>query len=131
MSFEATSRGSGQVLCAKSTVFSLLPLNRTREARALCVFQHHTGENLFSFLFSDTILFGLRIEMWFNPSYYSSKILLTADRSIVIGSKRHLGIYKVKKTRGSARRCPEKSTVNIFVSFSQLFVSRDAFPLEY
>ena len=35
-------------------------LNRTREARALCGFQHHKGENLFCFLFSDPIIVGLR-----------------------------------------------------------------------
>ena len=30
-----------------------------REARALCGFQHHKGENLFCFLFSDPIILGL------------------------------------------------------------------------
>ena len=44
-------------MCEKH-VFSLL-LNRTREARALCGFQHHKGENLFCFLFSGTISVGL------------------------------------------------------------------------
>ena len=34
--------------------------NRTREARALCGFQHHKGENLCYFLFSDPINVGLR-----------------------------------------------------------------------
>ena len=58
MSFEARTCGSGEVLCAKNTFFSLL-LNRTREARALCGFQHHKGENLFCFLFSDPIIVGL------------------------------------------------------------------------
>ena len=33
--------------------------NRTRETRALCGFQHHTGENLFCFLFFDPIIVGL------------------------------------------------------------------------
>ena len=33
--------------------------NRAIEARALCGFQHHKGENL-CFLFSDPILVGLR-----------------------------------------------------------------------
>ena len=50
--------GSGEVLCEKITFFRLL-LNRTREARALCGFQHHKGENLFCFLFSATIIVGL------------------------------------------------------------------------
>ena len=45
------------VVCEKH-VFSLL-WNRTREARALCGFQHHKGEKLFCFLFSGTIIVGL------------------------------------------------------------------------
>ena len=58
---EARTRGGSRVLCAKST---FLPCpgwlrNRTREARALCGFQHHKGENLFCFLFSNPIIVGL------------------------------------------------------------------------
>ena len=60
MSCEASTGGSGEVLCAKSTFFPLL-LNRTREARALCGFQHHEGENRFCFLFSDPISSTSRI----------------------------------------------------------------------
>ena len=41
----------------KASCFSLL--NRTREARALCGFQYHKGENPFCFLFSDPIIVGL------------------------------------------------------------------------
>ena len=47
------------MLCAKSTFFPQL-LNRT-EGRALCEFQHHNGENLFCFVFSDTIIVGLNV----------------------------------------------------------------------
>ena len=53
------TRGSGEVLCVTRTFFSPL-LNRTREARALCAFQHHKGENLFFFLFSYPVIVGLR-----------------------------------------------------------------------
>ena len=56
MSCEASNCGSG-VLCAKSTFFPLL-LNRTREARALCGFQHR--DNLICFLLSGRIIVGLR-----------------------------------------------------------------------
>ena len=52
------SRQRGEVLRAKST-FSWLLLNRKGEARALCGFQHHKGETLFCFLFSDPITVGL------------------------------------------------------------------------
>ena len=70
MSFEASTPDSGEVLCPKSTCFPLL-LNRTREARALCGFQHHNGEKLsralcgfqhhngeklFGFLFSEPMM---------------------------------------------------------------------------
>ena len=37
-------------------------LNRTREARALCGFQHHKRDNLFCILFSGTIIVGLTAE---------------------------------------------------------------------
>ena len=48
------------MLCVKSTLFLLSGLwNRTRQARALCGFQHHKGENLACFLFSDPISVGL------------------------------------------------------------------------
>ena len=60
MSCEARTRGGGEVLCAKDTFFSLL-LNRTREARALCGFEHHKRESLFCFLFSDPIIVGLNV----------------------------------------------------------------------
>ena len=61
MSCEARARGSGEVLSmCESTFFSLL-LHRTREARALCGFQHYKGENPFCFLFSDPIIVGLRL----------------------------------------------------------------------
>ena len=33
--------------------------HETREPRALCGFQHHKGENLCCFLFSDSIIVGL------------------------------------------------------------------------
>ena len=50
---EARTRGSGQVLCAKNTFFSLsgkvLEHHRRKEARPLCGFQHHKGENLLYF----------------------------------------------------------------------------------
>ena len=46
------------MLCAKSTFFSLSG-NRTSEARAMCGFQYHKGENLFCFLFSDSVIVGL------------------------------------------------------------------------
>ena len=63
MPCEARTRGSGEVLCAKSTFFSLfghLLWNGTKEARALCGFQqHHKGGNLFCLLFSDPIIVGL------------------------------------------------------------------------
>ena len=36
--------------------------NRTKEARALCEFQHQKGEKLFCFLLSDPIIVGLEIE---------------------------------------------------------------------
>ena len=46
-SFEARTRGGSQVLYAKNMFFSLCPgrlWKITREARALCGFQHHKGE---------------------------------------------------------------------------------------
>ena len=48
----------------KSTNLSLSrqAVNRTREARALCGFQHHKGDILSSFLFSDPIMVGLRCD---------------------------------------------------------------------
>ena len=55
-------------------VLSLL-LNRTREARALCGFRHHKGENLFCSLFSDTIIVGLKPEK--------------TQRKVIIGKRRH------------------------------------------
>ena len=57
VSREARNRGSGEVLCAKSTFFPLM-LNRTREARALCGFQRHKGITCFV-LFSGTTIVGL------------------------------------------------------------------------
>ena len=61
MSCEARTRGSGEVLCAKSTLFLLL-LKKTRETRFLCGFQHHERENLFCFLFSNPIVVSLSNE---------------------------------------------------------------------
>ena len=54
---------AGVKCCVLKTRFFGCPgrlWNRTREARALCGFQHRTGENLFCFLFSDPIIGGLR-----------------------------------------------------------------------
>ena len=48
--------------CVRKSRFFRCPgrlWNRTREDRALCGFQHHKGENLFCFLFSDPIVVGL------------------------------------------------------------------------
>ena len=48
--------------CVRKTRFFRCPgrlLNRTREARALCGFQHHKGEKLLCFLFSDPTIVGL------------------------------------------------------------------------
>ena len=52
MSSEARTRCSSELLCAKSTFFSLL-LNRTREARALCGFHStpHSGKPVMFFVF--------------------------------------------------------------------------------
>ena len=44
-------------MCEKH-VFQRL-FNRTREARALCGFQHRNGENLLCLVFSDPIIVGL------------------------------------------------------------------------
>ena len=70
MSCEARTRDSGEVLCAKSMFFSLL-LNRTREAKALCGFQHHKGENLFCFMFSDPIIVGPTLELKKKRDFHS------------------------------------------------------------
>ena len=53
---------AGVKCCVLKTRFFGCPgrlWNRTREARALCGFQHHKGENLFYLLFYDPIIVGL------------------------------------------------------------------------
>ena len=55
--------GAAVKCCARKARFFRCPgrlWDRTREARALCGFQNHKGENLFRFLFSDPIVVGLR-----------------------------------------------------------------------
>ena len=63
--------GSGEVLCEKITFFRLL-LNRTREARALCGFQHHKGITCFVFCFWND-------NFW--PNTRASKIHTKIDKS--------------------------------------------------
>ena len=74
VSCEASNRGSGEVLFAKSTFFPLL-LNRTRDARILCGFQPHKGITcLFSVFWNDNNW----PEHWQGRSYRNKRHLVSS-----------------------------------------------------
>ena len=100
VSCEARTRGSGEVLlvCTKGTFFPLL-LNRTREAIALCGFQHHKGENLFCFLFSGTIIVGLIEILQATPPKLRRELGMCGNAAIIVPVQQQY--YKSTRTYSS------------------------------
>ena len=100
MPCEARNRGGSLALGAKSTLFFAVRAgfrDSTREARgALCGFQHHKGENLYWFPFSDPITDGLRwIFFIFFPTGSSSRLRSCVRRMHGLCSFNPLGLLHV------------------------------------
>ena len=75
------------VVCEKSTFFSLSrqAVEHNKRSQGLVWFQHHKGENLFRFLFSDPIIVGLR---WDRIQNSQEEHVLAEEQQITAAAQR-------------------------------------------